>query len=289
MTVYELITSRIVAKLQEGVIPWRKPWAATGSAPRNLVSGKPYRGINAFLLAMEGCPSPWFVTFKQALALGGSVRKGSKGFPVIFWKFPKEELELEDDGKSRAAILRYFTVFHISQCDGLVSPTLDAPNPVFDPIAACEAVVINMPHPPVIQHGGDRACYQPSRDLVCVPPAQSFTSREEYYSTLFHELGHASGHESRLARKGITDGALRFGSHGYSREELVAEMVAAFLSGHTGIAAATVDNSAAYLASWLNALKADHRMLVLAAAQAQKAADFILGAALDPPPEELAA
>ena len=148
--------------------------------------------------------------------------------------------------------------------------------PTFDPIEAAEAIVTGMPNKPTISHGGDRACYSPSLDLVRMPSPERFTPREEYYSALYHEIAHSSGHASRLARKGITDAVMHSG-HEYSQEELVAEITSAFLCGHAGIAPATLDNSAAYLAGWLSKLGDDQRLVVLAAAQAQRAADHILG------------
>jgi antirestriction protein ArdC len=157
----------------------------------------------------------------------------------------------------------------------------------FDPIAAAEAIVAGMPKPPAISHGFNRAAYSPSLDAVRMPSPERFTPREEYYSALFHELGHSTGHASRLARKGITDETM-FGSHEYSQEELCAEITSAFLCGHAGIAPATLDNSAAYLAGWLSKLGDDQRLVVLAAAQAQRAADHILGVSHSQVAEEAA-
>ena len=283
MSVYEIITDRIVSLLKAGTVPWRKPWAAGSAAPRSLVSGKPYRGINVFLLQNLGFPSPYFLTFKQALQRGGSVRKGEKGCPVVFWKWvDASELRDEEDEaqptQGRVSLLRFFTVFNSSQCDGIQVPEGVAIATAFAPLEACERVVAGMQRPPAIEHGYSSAFYVPSLDVVRLPKPEAFRTPQDYYATLFHEIGHASGHPSRLARKEITD-ARMFGDHAYSREELCAEMTAAFLCGHTGIDTTTLDSSASYIASWLDKLQHDHRLVVTAAAQAQRAADFILGAA----------
>jgi antirestriction protein ArdC len=275
MTVYDVITKRIVELLEQGTIPWRKPWAG-GGEPRNLTSGKAYRGINVFMLAASGYSSPYWLTFKQALAAGGCVRKGEHGTPVIFWKRAEEaETEEEEGGKYRGPVCRYYSVFNVAQCDGIQAPTPEPLN--FEPIPECVRIVSDWKQAPLIHHRGNRACYSPISDEVEMPSPGSFISPEAYYSTLFHELTHSTGHGSRLARKGVTE-PTGYGTHEYSREELVAEMGAAFLCGATGIElASTLENSSAYLASWIKALKGDARLVVTAGAQAQRAADHILG------------
>ncbi len=180
--------------------------------------------------------------------------------------------------------LRYYTLFSVEQCDDLGPSQADSPAAT-PQIETCETVLSTMNDPPPVHHGGGRAFYSPSNDTITLPPRQTFEQMEEYYSTLFHELTHASGHEKRLGRPGVTD-PVKFGDHAYSREELVAEMGAAFLCGHTGISPATIRNSAAYLASWLKVLQGDGRLVIQAAAAAQRAVDHILGRtfAEDPPP-----
>jgi len=280
VTVYEVITTRIVELLQQGTIPWRKPWSAEAGEPRNLVSGKGYRGVNVFLLSAMPFASPYWLTYRQATERGGSVRKGSKGCPVVFWRWSNGDEEQAENGqagdpaKRRAPLLRYYTVFNVEQCDGIAAPATVART--FEAIPECERIVRSMPNAPRIEHGGSQAFYRPSTDTITTPSAQLFDSPALYYSTLFHELTHSTGHESRLARKGITDSSM-FGSHEYSREELIAEMGAAFISGTAGIEAATLQDSTAYLASWIKVLKGDSRLVITAAAAAQKAADFILG------------
>lgn len=290
MNVYEIITDRILDRLKAGVVPWRQPWRDStgntkrrpgGNWPTNLVSGKPYRGCNVFLLAMQGYQSPLWVTYKQAQAKGGQVRKGEKATPVIFWS-PVEKTEA-DGSKRKILLLRYYSVFNVGQCDGLAMPEAPKPEatpeptePAFNPIAECEAIVKSYSDAPSLLHGGNRACYMPATDQVFMPEATAFKDREHYYSVLFHELTHSTGHHKRLARKGIT--ALEgFGSHSYSFEELVAECGAAFLCGHAGIETTTLDDSASYIASWMRRLKDEPKWIVEAAGKAAKAADLIRG------------
>jgi antirestriction protein ArdC len=280
-SVYEVITNRILTLLDQGTIPWKKPWSGAEQAPRSLTTGKPYRGVNLFLLHAAGYASPYWLTFRQTHDWGGHVRKGEKGFPVVFWKWREaEETETTEDGKQErpAPLLRYYTVFNVAQCDDLPAeriPTVETVTHSFTPIERAEAVVRGYPSGPSLEHGYPGAWYRPSADLVGMPSQERFTSPEEYYSTLFHELTHSTGHRERLARKGIVDD-IHFGSQTYSQEELVAEMGAAFLMGHCGLEQATLDNSAAYIDAWRQRLKSDSRVVVFAAAQAQRAADLIL-------------
>lgn len=278
MNVYEIITDRIISQLELGTIPWSKPWSGTQFHPRNLVSKRPYRGVNPFLLACCDFDSPYWLTFRQAKQLGGSVKKGEKSMPVVFWKW--NEVEDRESGELREVpILRYYNVFNLSQCDlpeEKQPPKVEAKTFSFSPIELCEKVVAEMPQQPVIKNDTVSAFYRPSSDEVHMPPTERFETATAYYSTLFHELTHATGHESRLNRDGICEVA-EFGSRTYSKEELVAEMGAAFLCGHCSIEDATIENSASYIQGWLKKLRGDSRLVVHAAAAAQKAADFILG------------
>lgn len=286
--IYKMITDRIVDLLEQGTVPWRKPWKG-GHQPKNLISNNSYRGINNILLACAPYGSPWWVTFRQAKKLEGTVRKGEKGFPVIFWK-PQVRLVEDENGDTEVRqwpLLRYYTVFNVEQCEGLdhqIPPETEA-TPTFKPIDQAEAVVKAMPAPPSIRHDQPSAFYRPATDLVNMPKPELFTPPEEYYSTLFHELIHATGHESRLARSEVID-TQSFGSHSYSREELVAEFGSCFLCGHTGIEAAVLENSASYINGWMRRLKQDKCLVINAAAKAQKAADWILGRFPDQPAEE---
>ena len=274
-SVYDIITDRIIEKLETGTVPWQKPWNAEAGQPRNI-RGTVYRGVNVFLLGCQGYESPYWLTFRQARELGGSVRRGERGSPVVFWKW-NERAHESADGEARtlrSPILRYYTVFNAAQCEGIPVPKLEQPHRVHEPIGECEAIVAGYPSAPTIRHGGGAAFYVPAFDAVTLPVPEAFESGEAYYATLFHELGHSTGHRSRLARDGVVNVA-RFASHAYSCEELVAEMTAAFLSARCGIER-TLDNSAAYIAGWLRVLRRDARMVVVAGAQAQKAAEWIL-------------
>ena len=272
---YQIITERITTLLEQGTVPWQQPWNATQGMPRNLYSNAPYRGANLWLLGSASYACPFWVTFKQAKEHKGMVRKGEHGVPIIYWStYTKEDKET---GKTRKAFfLKHYTVFNATQCDGLVIPDIDVPTYDHTPIERADKLVGTMPHKPTITHGDTQAYYRPSSDSVHMPDLQTFPKREAYYSTLFHELGHSTGHESRLNRSTLKD-MCRFGDTNYSKEELVAEMTATYLCGVVGIENATIDNSAAYLKGWLAVLRSDTKLLVQAAAQAQKAADYIQG------------
>ena len=271
MNVYEVITARILESLQQGVVPWRKPWSS--DLPRNLVSGREYRGVNVLLLQSASFTSPYWMTYRQAEALGGTVKRGERGCPIVFWKIsPRDEVE---GTTGKGFVLRYFTVFNATQTEGVAVPA-PPERGAFDPNAECERVVAAYSSPPEIQHGGGRACYMPMLDRIQLPEKEQFSSPAEYYSTLFHELAHSTGAEHRLARKGIVNGAA-YSNHSYAFEELVAECGSAFLAAHAGISPATLDNSAAYIASWAKRLRGEPRWIVEAASQAAKAVDLILG------------
>lgn len=276
-SVAEIITEQIIDRLEAGTIPWRKPWTplAGPGAPRNLVSGKPYRGINVLLLASQPFSSPYWLTFKQTQDKGGNIRKGEKGTAVVFWNWVEVE-DTETGEEKSIPFMRYYTVFNLEQTEGIEDP----PSPAaiekpFSPIQAAENIIAAMPQCPEIRHIGNQAYYKPSLDFVNMPQQATFHQEEGYYCTLFHELSHSTGHFSRLARKGVTE-PIAFASHEYSKEELIAELTAAFLCAETGIEQITIDNSAAYIQSWLKELKNDKTLVILAAGQAQKATDFIM-------------
>ncbi len=275
---YQVITDRILEKLEEGTIPWHKPWSG-GGAPVNLVSKKEYRGINVFMLGCNGHESPYWLTYRQAKAKGGHVKKGERGTPVVFWKaFDGKEADAEGNAK-KYFVLRHYTVFNVTQCEGVdyPKPENEDEERTFDPIENCTTVVDEMPKSPPITHGEPRAYYRPGTDTVNMPKPETFDGSEEYYSTLFHELAHSTGHESRTGRHGQGGCDHSFGSQSYSREELVAEFSAAFLCGHCSIENSTIDNSASYIDGWSRKLRNKPKMLIQAAAQAQKAVDFVLG------------
>lgn len=276
---YRAVTDRVVAALEAGTIPWRRPWAADGrtappGAPCNAVSGRAYRGVNAVLLAMTGFAhggdDPRWVTYRQAAERGWQVRAGERGTPVVFFK----RLDVVDDaaegGMRRVPVLRQFTVFHASQVDG--APAYRAPTPDEAPWRKPEApeLIVAASGVPV-RAGGSRAFYSPALDVIGMPPASAFRTPEGYAATLLHELGHATGHASRLDR----DLSGRFGSRAYSAEELVAELTSCMVGAVLGLPC-DVENHASYLHSWLEVLREDSRAVFRAAAAAQKAADWML-------------
>lgn len=268
---YERITERIVALLAQGTVPWHKPWKVKTGLPRNLASKKPYRGINVFLLMAMSYESPHWLTFRQAIQLGGNVKKGEKACPVVFWK--RRDVEGEESSEpKRAPLLRMYSVFNVAQCEGLK----DAPAEIQMPVSKPAEIVAKMPEPPLIKHGMAQAFYSPSEDCIGMPARERFESEASYFAALFHELVHSTGHEKRLKRQSIAE-RNGFGSDPYCKEELIAELGSAFLCGYADIVDRTIDNSAAYIENWLTQFQNDRTLIVSAAAQAQKAADFILG------------
>jgi antirestriction protein ArdC len=272
-TPYQVMTDRILTLLDQGTVPWQQPWDPTTGVPRNLFSQRPYRGINIWLLTAMGYASPFWATFKQVKTAGGTVRKGARGVPVVFWKV-YTTADHETGEEEQRFVLKYFTVFNAAQLEGVAVPAIAVTPHRFTPIERCAQLVDAMPQRPAIIHGHQRAFYTPATDTLHMPSPACFQSPEAYYATLWHEVTHATGHPSRLNRATLTDLCL-FGDPTYAKEELVAEMGASYLCGVCGIANATLDTSAAYLQSWMEVLRHDPKMLVQAAGQAQKAADYI--------------
>ena len=290
--VYQEVTDRILAMLDEGTVPWHNPIRGAGGSdwPKNLASGKNYRGVNVFLLAMtalsKGYDSPYWVTFRQAKERGGQVKKGEKSTAIVFWKkLLKDDEEVEIDpatGKPTKPpfVLRFYPVFNAAaQCDGLAVPdTVDLSTiPEFVKLEEAERIVREYPAPqPHIEHRGTRAGYSYTNDRVVMPVPERFEAREDYYGTLFHELVHSTGVKGRCDR-GLTENPPPFGSPDYTKEELAAEMGAAFLNAVAGILPQTIAASASYIDGWRKKIRADKTIVVQAAGQAQRAADFILG------------
>ena len=276
--IYQAITERFVEQLKRGTVPWQKPWFAV----QNIVSRKPYRGINSLLLGSAEFQSPFWLTFKQSLDLGGHVKKGEKSTPVIYYKILEKRDEtgkvvLREDGRPACIpFARWANVFNLDQTEGIRAPSITASQSMLPPLERAAAIVGYANLCP-IHHAGFAACYSPRDDVIRIPAPSTFHSQEDYYHTLYHEMTHASGHGSRLNREGVTERA-RFGSEPYSREELVAELGAAFLSNEAGILDyVRFENSTAYLGSWIQKLENDPRMIISAASQAQRASDFIMG------------
>ena len=191
--VYEQITERIIALLAQGTVPWQKPWKARTGLPRNLVSGKSYRGINVFLLLAMSYESPFWLTFRQALQLGGNIRKGEKSSPVVFWK-QTTIADKESGEPQKIPLLRYYSVFNVAQCDGIKIGT-EPEAQADDGIVMPDEIVAHMPQRPVIKHGMTRAFYSPREDYVGLPSRERFERTEGYYATLFHELVHNAAME----------------------------------------------------------------------------------------------
>ena len=274
MDIYAVITDRMVKEMEAGVIPWRKPWMAAGKAISHT-TGKPYSLLNQMLLGKAG---EW-LTFKQVQQEGGSVRKGEKASMVVFWKWIDKEDE-ETGEIQQVPFLRYYSVFHIDQCEGITAKHMQAnPNPA-EANETAEAIIaeyVKREGVTLEHQEGDAAFYQPAFDRIVVPMMKQFSEQSEYYSTIYHEMVHSTGHMKRLAR---LDATANFGGEEYSKEELVAEIGSAALVHHAGLeTAGSFRNSTAYIQNWLQALKNDKRFIVSAAGKADKAVSFILGEA----------
>lgn len=274
-TPYEKLTAQIISKIESsGRLPWQKPWRDNPNlSPVNLISGNAYKGMNSFILDGEFSSNYW-LTYKQATDKGGNVRKGEKGQQITYWQMRK--YKDADTGEEKAIpFLKLYTVFNLTQCDGIDEPQSEFEGNELPANDKAEAIIQGYQNGPSIQIGNsNRAYYQPSKDAVVVPSMEQYGTADEYYSVMFHELGHSTGSEKRLKRPmGDT-----FGSHGYSKEELVAELTACFLCKEAGINT-TIDNSAAYLQGWMSKLSSDPKLLVSASSAATKAANHILNAA----------
>ncbi len=286
--IYAEVTALIMAKLQEGVIPWRKTWKGT-DVPKNYVTRKPYRGINLWLLNAYGFEHPYFLTFLQAKELGGKIKKGAKSIPVVYWNFVYVNKEngqkisveqLPNYPKQlirKKSFLKYYNVFNIHAVEGVEMEIGKNGEMDTDQITTtCQEVYDQMLSKPELRHGGNQAYYHPSLDYINMPPKNDFDSEACYYAVLFHELTHATGHKERLNKDSVTE-IHAFGTPEYSKEELVAEMGAGFLCCHTGILNNDLlDNSSAYIAGWLKKLSEDKKMVLEAASKAQQAVDYIL-------------
>ena len=274
MDIYKEVTDRIMAQLENGIIPWQKPWIASGNAISH-VTGHSYSLLNQMLLGRPG----EYVTFAQCQKEGGKVKKGEKSSMVVFWKFIEQEDE-ETHEKKQVPFLRYFNVFHIDQCEGLKAKHQKAlPNTANADEAADDIISDYLNREGVkLQHQeGDRAFYSPTSDSITLPLLAQFAETAEYYSTAFHELIHSTGHASRLNR---LEKIAFFGTEAYSKEELVAEIGAAALMNAAGLETAnSFRNSAAYVQNWLKVLSDDKRFIISAAGKAEKAVNLILGLA----------
>ncbi len=269
-----IVTDRIIKSMETGMVPWRKPWNDSNNSPTSLATGKKYRGINNLILNMvgqiEGYESGLWGTYKQFAGMDGSVTKGQEGTPVILWK-PIEKVNAKGEEES-FMLMRYFTVFNIAQTNVEIPEKYKkiARKPV--PVLEGLKTAMNYPNGPKIAHlEQDKAFYVPSLDKITLPNVDQFKSSTDYAQTVLHEIAHSTGHETRLNRD-IKNG---FGCEGYAAEELVAEIGSAMLANELDIDV-DWDQSAAYVGSWLKALKDDRKMIITAAQRAQKIIDHVL-------------
>jgi len=282
--IYEKVTAKIVADLEQGVRSWMKPWNAEHAAGRITrplrANGKAYQGINTIMLwgaAMEqGFSAPIWMTYKQSQALGAQVRKGSRGALVVYANKLTREDEDAKTGETverEIPFMKGYTVFNVEQIEGLPAHYHAIAAPVLDPVQKIESAEAYFAGIGAeIAHGGNRAFYAEGSDRVQMPPFETFRDAESYYTTLAHELAHWTKHSSRLARD---FGRKQWGDEGYAREELVAELGSAFMAADLGLYLEPREDHAAYLASWLKVLKDDKRAIFQAASHAQRAVDFL--------------
>lgn len=259
---YKEITSEIIGKLRQGKVPWHQTWKS--GLPANAVTHKPYRGVNIWLLATYQYQSNLWVTYKQAKVLGGFVKRGEHGRQIVFWKM----LEVEDEETEEVEtipMLRTYTVFNLEQTT--IEPEIREVEPILN-----AQTIVDGYHGPTIKPG--HPAYQPTTDTLTIPSISSFDTADEYYSTLFHELSHSTGHPSRLNRPLVTG----FATDGYAEEEVIAEMSASYLCAIAGteVYARTLGNSAAYIQHWIQRFQDNDRLLVRLSSQAQRASDWIL-------------
>lgn len=291
---YQQVTNRIITHLEKGEIPWRKTWSGYGLA-RNLATNHIYTGINMILMNCLPYPIPYYMSFKQVQEKGGRIKQGAKAELVFYFNILFKDKTDNTISKEQASILerqgaevkvlkylKYYNVFNIKDIEGIEYASPDITLNSHEKLERCENIILNMPNAPEMIHQDlSQAYYNKVHDFVNMPEIGQFQSPEEYYVTFFHELAHATGHQKRLNRPGITE-AEKFGDKKYSEEELIAEMAASFLSAQMSIDYdPIIENTAAYLQGWLKVLKEDKMFIFKVAAEAQKAADYVLGVKRD--------
>ena len=259
---YQIMQEAILKKLDEGTIPWRKTWSSGGS-PKNIVSGKDYRGFNHLYLSCLGQPSEYWLTFNQAKKLGGYVKLKEKGSKIIYYNF-KKKIDKETGKEKTYPIMKQHTVFNLSQCENVEAPSNE--DTVYDntPIEECEAIINGYETcPPIKNHHSP--IYNFIDDFIGIPDINKFESTEEYYASLWHEAIHSTKFKTRLGRD--IDKA---------REELIAEIGASFLCSKCRIDSKVIDNTAAYIDGWRKRISSDPKLIIQCASMAQKACDYIL-------------
>ena len=277
---YIQVNDRILAALEQGNIPWQRPW--TGQLPTNYDSGKQYRGVNILTLGIaemvRGYSSQYWLTFRQAQKHGGHIKKGEKATYIVFSDKKVREVEKEDGTKELKIyhFIKSFPVFNWDQTESVPRKEAGAAlDPDRDLIEVCDTILSKMPNPPAYRESGSSAYYKPREDLVNLPPMDTFRTTDGYIATKFHEYGHSTGHKSRLNRSGVM-GAASFGGEEYSFEELVAELTSAYLCAGNGIDN-TLENSSAYIQNWLSVLKDNKTMFLKASGKAAAAVEYICG------------
>jgi antirestriction protein ArdC len=278
--VYQMVTNRVIEQMQQGIIPWHRPWTGAADGAMNYVTRRPYSLLNQLLLGRDG---EW-LTWKQIQDCGGKLKKGAKaGMVVYYGKFVAKKEKADGTVEEKEIpVLKYYNVFHLSDCTGIESKIENDVHTTTRPIDAAEDIIngyLTSGDAPRFHNDqpSNRAYYAPSTDTVVVPMLSQYKIAEEYYSTTFHELTHSTMKESRCNRRAENERAA-FGSENYSREELVAELGAAMLCTVSGLDNdKAFKNSVAYLQGWLKALKNDNKMMVWAASRAEKAARYIMG------------
>lgn len=256
---YDDITNRIIEKLKDGILPWRKSWEY--GLPQNFITKKVYQGINYLNLCFEDYPSKYYLTYLQCQNKDGHVNKGAKSKSIIYWKI--SEIDNGDIVK-KVPLLRLSNVFNLSQ-----TSLFDDSEMVITDNTSCKSIIDNMTNMPTIKHNFNRCYYSPAEDYISIPPMIDFNNTDEYYSSLFHELAHATGHPSRLDR-------LSGDSIDQAEEELVAELSSSYLCSIAGIENSVIDNQASYIQSWLSELENDNMYLVRASQKAKLAADWLI-------------
>lgn len=273
--IYEMVTERIIEQLDNGIIPWQKPWTGTAGA-WSRSTGKAYSLLNQWLM-----PKGEYATFNQIKKEGGKVSKGAKGYPVVFFKPTVIEYEDEKTGETKqktVPLLKYYIVFNVEEQTNLeIKHTREEVARGVEPVEVLEGIKSDYLKREGVKFWeleSDKAFYSPVNDEVVVPSKTQFNEQAEYYSTVFHELAHSTGHETRLNRLTKTAG---FGSNDYGKEELVAEITAAAVLNEAGVETAkSLKNSTAYIQNWRNAIKGDNKLVVHASTKAQKAFELIM-------------
>ena len=275
--IYAKITDLIIERLEQGEIAWENP-VINNCRPQNLVSGSMYKGINPIILSRS--ETPFFMTFKQAKKIGANVKKGAKALPIVFWDVTtkKVENEKEEIENKNFYFLKYYNVFNISDIENIpnkyMEKTILNENHNIK-IQTAEQIINNYKNPPKFEYCTGTPHYSPTNDTIRTPKKEYFKNANHYYSTVYHEMGHSTGHVSRLNRLKSCSKSLNYRSNEYAKEELVAELTASFLMAETG-EKINIKNRTAYIQSWLKALKNDCKILLQAAGKAEKAVNYVL-------------